>query len=81
MPSLPFSSSRIRTGFASEFSRLSVEVGASFILTAKNFQKCSHLIHIDSLFALPAGVRLETAAEIDKKKLKFIFGRNKKNLD
>jgi hypothetical protein len=73
MPSLPFSSSRIRTGFASEFSRLSVEVGASFILTAKNFQKCSHLIHIDSLFALPAGVRLETAAEIDKKKTQIYF--------
>jgi hypothetical protein len=42
------------------------------------YQKCSHLIHIHSRFALPAGLRLETTAEIDKKKTELYFRRAKK---
>src|SRR5438105_13125277 len=41
-------------------------------------RKCSHLIHIDSLFALPAGWRLETCGEFDKKKTEFFFSSHKK---
>jgi len=40
--------------------------------------KCSHLIHIDSLSALPAGWRLEIRAEIDKKKTEIYFSSHKK---
>jgi hypothetical protein len=43
-------------------------------------QKCSHLIHIDSHFALPAGLRLETAAKIDKKKTEIYFSSHKKKI-
>jgi Na+-transporting methylmalonyl-CoA/oxaloacetate decarboxylase beta subunit len=49
-----------------------------FILAAKSFKKCSHLIHNCSLSALPAGLRVETAVKIDKKKLNFIFHHAKK---
>jgi hypothetical protein len=62
-------------------SRLSVEIGASLIFAARSSQKCSHLIHIDSPFALPAGVRLETAAEIDKRKTEIYFSSHKKKFD
>jgi len=41
-------------------------------------QKCSHLINIDSRFALPAGLRLEIAAKIDKKKTEIYFSLHKK---
>jgi hypothetical protein len=36
-------------------------------------KKCSQLIHICSLSALPPGLRLETAAKIDKKKTELYF--------
>jgi len=39
MLSLPFSSRRIPARLASELSRLSVEVGASLILTARGFSE------------------------------------------
>jgi hypothetical protein len=41
-------------------------------------EKCSQLIHIRSLPAPPAGLRLETVAKIDKKKMNFIFSGPKK---
>ena len=42
-------------------------------------RKCSQLIHIGSLSALPAGLRLEIAAKIDKKKTEIYFSLNQKN--
>src|ERR1700736_1981158 len=44
-------------------------------------QKCSHVIHIQPVCSLPAGLRLETASKIDKKKSEFYFcHRSKKPL-
>src|SRR6266700_3077948 len=41
-------------------------------------RKCSHLIHIYSRSALPAGLRVETIAKIDKKKTELYFSSRKK---
>jgi hypothetical protein len=41
-------------------------------------QKCSHVIHIQPVCSLPAGLRLETASKIDKKKSEFYFRRRSK---
>jgi hypothetical protein len=57
------------------------EVGCRSFSLPKVSKKCSHLIHNRSVSALPAGLRLETDAKIDKKKLNFIFRPTKKILD
>jgi hypothetical protein len=41
-------------------------------------QKCSQLIHIGSFSALPAGLRLEIATKIDKKKTELYFSSPRK---
>src|SRR6266480_133823 len=41
-------------------------------------QKCSQLIHMRFVPVLAAGLRLEIGFEIDKKKMNFIFHRDKK---
>jgi hypothetical protein len=55
-----------------------VEVLCRSFSLPKVSKKCSHLIHNCSLSALPAGLRVETAVKIDKKKLNFIFHHAKK---
>jgi hypothetical protein len=45
---------------------------------SKVSQKCSQLIHMRFVSASPAGLRLEIAFKIDKKKMNFIFIANKK---
>jgi hypothetical protein len=58
-----------------------VEVRCRSFSLPKVSKKCSHLIHNCSVSAPTAGLRLETAVEIDKKKLNFIFRHTKKILD
>ena len=73
MLSFPFSSRRITAGLASELRRMSVEVGASLILSGRSFSEMFTSYSHRLLFALPAGLRLETAAKIDKKKTEIYF--------
>ena len=73
MLSLLFSRRRSIARLASELSRLSVEIGASLIFAARSFSEMFTSYSHDSLFALPAGLRLETAAKIDKKKTEIYF--------
>jgi hypothetical protein len=47
-------------------------------LLRKVSTKCSHLIHNCFVSALPAGLRLETGAKIDKKKTEFYFASDQK---
>jgi hypothetical protein len=56
-----------------------VEVRCRSFSLLKSFKKCSHLIHNCSLFALPAGLRLETGTKIDKKKTELYFSSREKN--
>jgi hypothetical protein len=49
------------------------EVGCRSFSLPKVSKKCSHLIHNCSLSALPPGLRLETAAKVDKKKTELYF--------
>ena len=58
----------------SDWSRRSREVKASLILAARRLLKAVHILFTShSLFPLPAGLRLETRARIDKKKSKIYF--------
>jgi hypothetical protein len=47
-------------------------------LPLKVSQKCSQLIHMRLVSASPAGLRLEIAFKIDKKKMNFIFHHEQK---
>jgi hypothetical protein len=48
-------------------------LGRRSLSLLKVSQKCSQLIHIRSLSALPQGLRLETVAKIDKEKTELYF--------
>jgi hypothetical protein len=56
------------------------EVGCRSFSLPKVSKKCSHLIHNCSVSALPAGLRLETAVKIDKKKTELYFSSRKKKI-
>jgi hypothetical protein len=55
-----------------------VEVLCRSFSLPKVSKKCSHLIHNCSLSALPAGLRVETAVKIDKKKTELYFSSHEK---
>lgn len=74
-----FNSERVRASKRWAGARLFCGGGVPFILAAKSFKKCSHLIHNCSRSALPAGLRLETGTKIDKKKTELYFSSRKKN--
>lgn len=82
MLSFLFSSRRITAGLVSELRRMSVDVGASLILSTRSFSEMftsySHRLPLRPASGLEIRNRRKNRQE---KKLKFIFRRIKKNLD